>query len=130
MRFAPPSGICTFPISCLHDGLQPWNVPVEAFFYVTPKDANYWVNIDDVLDLKLQAATAHVSQFDPSIRKYRAGLGTQGSGEGESRAFEPGPRRRMATSSRRIASRASVSTSSKIQRAGAAGTISACGDRT
>ncbi|MGI8745461.1 MAG: PIG-L deacetylase family protein [Bryobacteraceae bacterium] len=61
-----------FPNQILHDGLQPWSVPVEAYFYVTPKDANYWVNIDDVVDLKLASAAAHVSQFDPSIRKYRA----------------------------------------------------------
>jgi LmbE family N-acetylglucosaminyl deacetylase len=60
-----------FPNQRLHDGLQPWNVPVEAFFYVTPNDANYWVNIDDVVDLKLAAAAAHVSQFEPSISKYR-----------------------------------------------------------
>src|SRR5437660_1934363 len=28
-----------FPNQRLHDGLQPWNVPTEAYFYVTPKDA-------------------------------------------------------------------------------------------
>jgi LmbE family N-acetylglucosaminyl deacetylase len=60
-----------FPNQLLHDHLQPWHVPLEAYFYVTPQDANYWVNIDSVLDVKLRAATAHVSQFDPSIRKYR-----------------------------------------------------------
>jgi LmbE family N-acetylglucosaminyl deacetylase len=60
-----------FPSQRLHDGLQPWLVPIEAYFYVTPKDANYWVNIDSVIDLKLTAAVAHVSQFEPSIRKYR-----------------------------------------------------------
>jgi N-acetylglucosamine malate deacetylase 1 len=60
-----------FPNQLLHDHLEPWHVPLEAYFYVTPKDANYWVNIDSVIDLKLKAATAHVSQFDPSIRKYR-----------------------------------------------------------
>jgi len=60
-----------FPNQRLHDGLQPWKVPMEAFFYVTPQDANTWVNIDDVLDLKLAAATAHVSQFNPSIERYR-----------------------------------------------------------
>jgi LmbE family N-acetylglucosaminyl deacetylase len=60
-----------FPNQLLHDHLQPWHVPLEAYFYVTPHDANYWVNIDSVADLKLQAATAHVSQFDPSISKYR-----------------------------------------------------------
>lgn len=60
-----------FPNQRLHDGLQPWKVPVEAYFYVTAKDANYWVNIDEVVDLKLAAAAAHVSQFEPSIDKYR-----------------------------------------------------------
>jgi LmbE family N-acetylglucosaminyl deacetylase len=60
-----------FPNQQLHDKLEPWKVPVEAYFYVTPKDANYWVNIDEVVDMKIAAAAAHVSQFDPSIRKYR-----------------------------------------------------------
>jgi len=60
-----------FPNQRLHDGLEPWKVPVEAYFYVTAQAANYWVNIDEVLDLKLAAAAAHVSQFDPAIRKYR-----------------------------------------------------------
>jgi LmbE family N-acetylglucosaminyl deacetylase len=60
-----------FPNQLLHDHLEPWHVPLEAYFYVEPGDANYWVNIDSVMDLKLRAATAHVSQFDPSIRKYR-----------------------------------------------------------
>jgi LmbE family N-acetylglucosaminyl deacetylase len=60
-----------FPNQRLHDGLQPWKVPMEVFYYVTPQDANYWVNIDDLVDLKLAAAAAHVSQFEPSITKYR-----------------------------------------------------------
>jgi LmbE family N-acetylglucosaminyl deacetylase len=60
-----------FPNQRLHDGLQPWKVPVEAYFYVTPQDANYWVNIDDLVELKLRAIAAHVSQFEPSISKYR-----------------------------------------------------------
>ncbi len=60
-----------FPNQRLHDGLEPWKVPVEAYFYATPADANYWVNIDDVVDIKWRAATAHVSQFEPSIQKYR-----------------------------------------------------------
>ena len=60
-----------FPNQRLHQGLQPWKVPVEAYFYVTPQDANHWVNIDDVLELKLNAAAAHVSQFEPSMSHYR-----------------------------------------------------------
>jgi LmbE family N-acetylglucosaminyl deacetylase len=61
-----------FPNQRLHDGLQPWKVPQEYFFYATEKDANYWVNIDSVLDKKLDAAAAHVSQFEPAIKRYRA----------------------------------------------------------
>jgi len=60
-----------FPNQRLHQGLQPWNVPLMVFYYVTPKDANYWVNIESVLELKLSAAAAHVSQFEPAVNKYR-----------------------------------------------------------
>jgi len=60
-----------FPNQRLHDGLQPWNVPMEAYFYVTKNDANYWVNIDEVFDLKIDASAAHVSQWEPAIHKYR-----------------------------------------------------------
>ena len=41
------------------------------YFYYAGKDANYFVNIDNEIELKLNASTAHVSQFDPSIRDYR-----------------------------------------------------------
>jgi LmbE family N-acetylglucosaminyl deacetylase len=61
-----------FPNQVLHENLQPWKVPLEAYFYTTAQDANYWVNIDDVIELKLDAAAAHVSQFRPSIEKYRS----------------------------------------------------------
>jgi LmbE family N-acetylglucosaminyl deacetylase len=61
-----------FPNQRLHDGLMPWKVPAEAYYYVTEKDANSWVNIDDVLELKLNAAAAHVSQWPPSSEKYRS----------------------------------------------------------
>ncbi len=60
-----------YPNQLLHDHLQPWHVPLEVYYYVTPQDANYWVDITSVIDLKLDAAMAHVSQFDPSITKYR-----------------------------------------------------------
>ena len=60
-----------FPNQRLHDGLQPWKVPIEAYFYVTPRDANYWVNIDAVADLKVEAALAHVSQWEPAVNRYR-----------------------------------------------------------
>ena len=60
-----------FPNQQLHEGLQPWIVPQEYYYYVTDKEANYWVNIDSVVDKKLDAAMAHVSQWEPSIHHYR-----------------------------------------------------------
>jgi len=60
-----------FPNQLLHEGLQPFLVPQEFYYYVTDKDANQWVNIDSVLDKKLDAAMAHVSQWEPSIHHYR-----------------------------------------------------------
>jgi len=60
-----------FPNQLLHEGLQPFLVPQEFYYYVTDKDANQWVNIDSVLELKLDAAMAHVSQWEPSIHHYR-----------------------------------------------------------
>jgi LmbE family N-acetylglucosaminyl deacetylase len=60
-----------FPNQLLHEGLQPWQVPQEFYYYVTEKDANYWVNIDSVVEKKIDAAMAHVSQWEPSIHHYR-----------------------------------------------------------
>lgn len=60
-----------FPNQRLHEGLQPWKVPREVFYYVTEKYANYFVNIDSVVDRKLAAALAHMSQFPPAINRYR-----------------------------------------------------------
>lgn len=60
-----------FPNQLLHEGLQPWIVPQEYYYYVTEKDANYWVNIDSTVDLKVDASVAHVSQWEPSIHHYR-----------------------------------------------------------
>jgi len=60
-----------FPNQRLHQGLEPWKVPRMYFYYTLAKDVNYWVNIDSEVERKLNAAAAHVSQFEPSIRKYR-----------------------------------------------------------
>src|SRR2546422_2676793 len=60
-----------FPNQQLHEGLEPWLVPQEYYFYVTQREANYWVTIDSVVEKKLDAAAAHVSQFEPSIHRYR-----------------------------------------------------------
>jgi LmbE family N-acetylglucosaminyl deacetylase len=60
-----------FPNQRLEQHLEPYAVPVTYFYYTAPEEANYWVNIDSVAQLKLEAATKHVSQFEPSIHKYR-----------------------------------------------------------
>jgi len=60
-----------FPNQLLHEGLKPFLVPQEFYYYVTEKDANAWVNIDSVVEQKLDAAMAHVSQWEPSIHHYR-----------------------------------------------------------
>ena len=60
-----------FPNQRLHDGLEPWAVPLEMYYYAG-KESNYFVNIDDYFEKKLDAAAAHVSQWEPSIHKYRA----------------------------------------------------------
>ncbi len=60
-----------FPNQRLHQGLEPWRVPVELYYYAG-KDSNYDVNIDDFFEKKLEASAAHVSQFEPSLSRYRA----------------------------------------------------------
>jgi LmbE family N-acetylglucosaminyl deacetylase len=60
-----------FPNQKLQQGLQPYKVPEMYFFYPSPQEANYFVNIDGVEELKVEAATKQVSQFDPAENKYR-----------------------------------------------------------
>ncbi len=60
-----------FPNHRLAQGLMPWKAPWVVLYYTKPSDANVWVDIDSVADLKVKAAAAHVSQWEPSIRKYR-----------------------------------------------------------
>ncbi len=59
-----------YPEHLLVDGLKPYKVPLMLFYY-TATEANYWVDISEVLDQKIKAVTKHVSQFEPSINKYR-----------------------------------------------------------
>ena len=61
-----------YPDHLLVDGLKPYAVPLMMFYYTAPGEANYWVDITDVIDLKIAALAKHVSQFEPSINKYRA----------------------------------------------------------
>jgi LmbE family N-acetylglucosaminyl deacetylase len=60
-----------FPNQKLELGLQPYQVPVMYFYYPSPQEANTFVNIDSVVDLKVDAALLQVSQFEPAITKYR-----------------------------------------------------------
>jgi LmbE family N-acetylglucosaminyl deacetylase len=60
-----------YPEHLLYEGLKPYRVPLMFFYYALPQDVNYWVNVDEYIELKLQAALKHVSQFEPSINKYR-----------------------------------------------------------
>jgi LmbE family N-acetylglucosaminyl deacetylase len=59
-----------YPEHLLLDGLKPYKVPLMMFYYAAG-EANYWVVITDVVDLKIKAVSKHVSQFEPSINKYR-----------------------------------------------------------
>jgi LmbE family N-acetylglucosaminyl deacetylase len=60
-----------FPNQLLQQGLKPYRVPLMMFYYSIPQEENYWVNIDATMDQKVEAATRHVSQFEPSSNKYR-----------------------------------------------------------
>lgn len=59
-----------YPEHLLTDGLQPHKVPLLMFYYAAT-EANYWVDITDEIERKIEAVTKHVSQFEPSINKYR-----------------------------------------------------------
>lgn len=60
-----------YPEHLLVDGLKPYKVPLMLFYYAA-NEANYWVDITTEVDQKIKAITKHVSQFEPSINKYRA----------------------------------------------------------
>lgn len=61
-----------FPNQLLELHLEQYQVPLMYFYYTAPQDANYQVNIDSVMNLKLEAAMKHVSQFEPAIHHYRS----------------------------------------------------------
>ena len=66
-----------FPNQKLQQGLEPYKVPEMYFFYPSPQEANYFVNIDDVAELKFEAACRQVSQFEPAVHKYRSDWTTE-----------------------------------------------------
>ena len=61
-----------FPNQKLQLGLQPYQVPEMYFFYPSPQESNYFVNIEAVAELKFDAAAKQVSQFEPAVHKYRS----------------------------------------------------------
>jgi LmbE family N-acetylglucosaminyl deacetylase len=57
-----------YPQHLLDEELKPYHVPL-AFYYYT-EEPNYTVDITEIVEKKLQASAAHVSQFEPSLSKY------------------------------------------------------------
>ena len=57
-----------YPQHLLDEGLKPHPVPVAYYYYTHEPD--YEIDISAVVDRKLQAAAAHVSQFEPSLSHY------------------------------------------------------------
>ena len=57
-----------YPEHLLVENLEPFNVS-EIYFYYS-QQPNYEINITSVFKEKMQAALAHVSQFEPSLSKY------------------------------------------------------------
>ena len=55
-----------YPEHRLVDKLEPITVTNLFFFYATDEAANYHLNIDATFDLKVEAISRHVSQFEPS----------------------------------------------------------------
>jgi len=64
-----------YPQHLLDEGLKPLSVPVAYYYYT--QEPNYEVDITDQADTKIKAATAHVSQFEPSLSKYTPELPPQ-----------------------------------------------------
>jgi LmbE family N-acetylglucosaminyl deacetylase len=60
-----------YPDHLLVDGLKPYRVPLMLFYYSSDTEVNYWVDITSAVEAKIDAITKHVSQWEPSINKYR-----------------------------------------------------------
>ncbi len=59
-----------YPQHYLDEGLESYNVP-QVYYYYSQKP-NYEIALTDKeFDLKMRAAAAHVSQFEPSVNKYQ-----------------------------------------------------------
>lgn len=61
-----------FPNDYYSEGLLPYSVPVCYMYY--SKEPNCWIDIEDTVDLKVNAIQKHVSQMGDVVRKYRPTL--------------------------------------------------------
>lgn len=61
-----------YPHHLLDEKLQPFSVKDVYYYYSSAP--NYEVDITSVFDLKMKAASAHVSQFEPSLSNYTPSL--------------------------------------------------------
>jgi len=62
-----------YPQHYLDEGLFPFNVP-QIYYYYSQRP-NYEIPITKKeFELKMKASAAHVSQFEPSVRKYQADM--------------------------------------------------------
>ena len=82
-----------FPNQKLQQGLEPYKVPEMYFFYPSPQEANYFVNIERVMDLKVEAALKQVSQFEPAINKYRTDWGPNDYAKAKEELLSEQPRK-------------------------------------
>jgi len=57
-----------YPQHLLDEDLKPYSVPVAYYYY--SQEPNCEVDITDLIDTKVKASAAHVSQFEPSVTKY------------------------------------------------------------
>lgn len=60
-----------FPEQIIHEGLEAYMVPQYLFYDGAKEDQNYWVDLGEYAEKKINAMTKYVSQFHrPSWQKY------------------------------------------------------------
>jgi len=57
-----------YPQHYLDEGLEAYSVPVAYYYY--SDDPNYTIDITGMFEAKVEAALAHVSQFEPNVMEY------------------------------------------------------------
>jgi LmbE family N-acetylglucosaminyl deacetylase len=82
-----------FPNQKLQQGLEPFKVPEMYFYYPSPQEANYFVDIDSVAELKFDAAAKQVSQFEPAVNRYRPDWDPKDLGKAKDEMRQEQPRK-------------------------------------